>query len=99
MSKSSENAAVSRWHNYLHVYGLIRVIYETGKRLRWQSIDGEWVATASSLGNGPRVEVFRLTAQGLGNKWNSQLVHPDDSPDRYAELVETIFLQEVLRED
>jgi hypothetical protein len=99
MSKHSDSVNIRRWQNVLEEGGLSRIARFSGTYLRWHSDNGEWTATASSLGNGPRVEVFRLTSHGLGNKWNSQLVHPDASPQAYAKLVETIFLQEVLRED
>jgi hypothetical protein len=96
----SEARSINHWERLLRENGLIGIIMATvSKRLAWQSINGEWHAFAANLRQHPRHKVFRLTANGLGNKWNSQLVHPDDSPDRYAELVETIFLQEVLRED
>jgi hypothetical protein len=99
---SCETRSINRWAKYLGEQGLTGLIESTNHGiLRWKPINGDWTATVPCLTQfgRRRYEVFRLTESGLGNKWNSQLVHPDASPDSYAKLVETIFLQEVLRED
>jgi hypothetical protein len=99
---SYQTRSINRWAKYLDEQGMTGLIESTNHGiLRWEPANGEWVGTVPCLTQfgRRRYEVFRLTEHGLGNKWNSQLVHPDASPDAYAKLVETIFLQEVLRED